>query len=131
MEMNRSFGPAAILGDDGTVQICCVTKSTYCFLLVGGKCTDQKPAREIEDQKNTPDWCKYKAQTRADVEAARDFDRMGLTDLNRSELMNLMKDVPEQFRARHKDKLIPLNQYNTEMMRVAIRKMRLAEEAAA
>lgn len=129
--MNRSFGPAAILSDDGTVQICCATRSTYCFLLVGGKCTDQKPARQIDDHKHTPDWCKYKAQTRADVEAARDFDRMGLTDLNRSELMKLMKEVPEQFRAKHKDKVIPLNEYNTEMMRVAIRKMRLAEEAAA
>lgn len=129
--MNRSFGPAAILSDNGTVQICCSTPSTYCYRYMGGACHDQNPPRQIENARNTPDWCRYKQQTKNDVEAARDFDRMGLTDMTRAELMKMMKDVPERFRVRYRDKLIPLNEHNAEMMRTAIRKMRLAAEAAA
>lgn len=127
---NRSFGPAAILGEDNSIRICCITRHTYCFQLLGNKCMDQKPAIEIEDPGNTPDWCKYKAARLQDVEEARDFDRMGLSDMTRSELLKIMKDVPEQFRVKYRDKMIPLNEHNAEMMRTAIRKMRLAEEAA-
>jgi len=128
--MNRSFGPAATVIEGKDVQISCITKSTYCFQLHGNKCCAVKPERDIPDLANSPDWCPYAAGRREDVREMLDFDRMGLTDMTRDDLMKLMKDVPHQFRAKYDGKLIPLNAHNASMMRTAIRKMRLAEEAA-
>jgi len=128
--MNKSFGPAATVTTDNEVQISCITKQTYCFQMLGNKCMAVKPERDIPDAANTPDWCPYAAGTREDVQEMLDYDRMGLTDMTRDELMKLMKDVPHQFRAKYQDKLIPLNAHNAPMMRRAIRRMRLAQETA-
>lgn len=127
--MQKSFGPAATVSTDNEVQLSCITKSTYCFQLHGNKCCAVKPERDIPDLANSPDWCPYAAGRREDVREMLDFDRMGLTDMTRDELMKMMKDVPHQFRAKYDGKLIPLNGHNASMMRTAIRKMLLAEEA--
>lgn len=127
--MNKSFGPAATVIEGKDVQISCITKNTYCFLLLGNKCGAVKPERDIPDPANSPEWCPYAEARREDVREMLDFDRMGLSDLTRDELMKMMKDVPHQFRAKYAGKLIPLNEHNASMMRTAIRKMRLAEEA--
>lgn len=127
--MNKSFGPAATVTKDNQVQISCITKQTYCFQMIGRKCCAVKPERDIPDAANSPDWCPYAEERRKDVQEMLDFDRMGLSDMTRDELMKLMKGVPREFRAQYDGKLIPLNAHNAAMMRTAIRKMRLAEEA--
>lgn len=129
--MQRSFGPAAIQGDDGSLRISCVTRRTYCFLCVGSMCTDQKPPRQIKDTSNTPDWCQYAQSIRNDVAEIQDFKRMGLADMTRPELMKLMKDVPVEYRASVRGKPFSLPEHNAEMMRAAIRKFRLAEGSGA
>ncbi len=58
-----------------------------------------------------------------------DFDRMGLADMTRAELMPLMKAVPVEFRAAWKGKPYKLTEHNAAMMRRAIRKHRMAAEA--
>jgi hypothetical protein len=129
--MQKTFGPAATRTADGTVTLSCVTSQTYCFLLNGKTCRDQKPAREIEDTRTTPDWCKYAAGMRADLAKMDDFDRMGLTHLTRAQLMPLMKAVPVEYRATYRGKPMPLTEHNAGMMRAAIRQHRLAQEGAA
>lgn len=123
--MQKSFGPAATIDKDNAVTLSCVTSATYCFLLHGKMCSDQKPPREVEDTRNTPDWCKYAASAREDVAEMLDFDRMGLSGLTRAELMPLMKAVPMELRASFKGKPFKLTEHNADMMRRAIRKHRL------
>ena len=128
--MQKSFGPAAIVSTDNELQLSCITRQTYCFQMLGNKCLALKPERTIPDEANSPDWCPYAESAREDVREMLDFDRMGLTGMPRDELMKLMKDVPQEFRAKYHGELIPLNAHNAPMMRRAIRRMRLAQETA-
>ena len=90
--MIKSFGPSGYRDKDGVLRLSCVSSQTYCFLLHGRMCSDQKPPREVENPRETPEWCKYAAGMREDILEMEDFDRMGLADMTRAELMPLMKE---------------------------------------
>lgn len=127
--MTRSFGPSGYRDKDGVLRLSCVSSATYCFLLHGRMCSDQKPPREVENPRETPEWCKYAAGMRKDILEMEDFDRMGLADMTRAELMPLMKAVPVEFRAAWEGKPYKLTEHNAAMMRHAIRKHRMATDA--
>lgn len=96
--MIRTFGPAATETDGKPVEISCVTGQTYCFLLHGRMCSDQKPPRAVDDPKVTPEWCKYRAGALRDVADLVEFRAMGLANLDRAELIQIMKVLPKVFR---------------------------------
>jgi len=126
--MNRSFGPAATEREGEPLKVSCVTSQTFCFLLVGGACTDTKPPRPVPDPAVTPDWCKYRRQIEQDVADAAEFRAMCLDTLTRAELSALMRDYPARFRGcpYGTEKPWRLTQMNAEMLRHAIRNARKA-----
>ena len=127
--MIKSFGPSGYRDKDGVLRFSCVSSQTYCFLLHGRMCSDQEPPREVDNPRETPEWCKYAAGIREDIAEMEDFDRMGLADMTRAELLKLMKDVPVEFRAEWKGTPYKLTEHNADMMRRAIRKHRMATGA--
>lgn len=128
--MIKSFGPSGYRDKDGVLRLSCVSSQTYCFLLHGRMCSDQKPPREVDNPRETPEWCNFAHSIRADIAEMEDFDRMGLADMTRAELLKLMKDVPVEFRAEWNGTPYRLTEHNADMMRRAIRKHRMATGAA-
>lgn len=129
--MVKTFGPSGYFDKDGAVRLSCRSASTYCFLLYGSNdChADRANKRAVPDTKATPDWCPYADGMKNDLIEMRDFDRMGLADMTRAELMPMMKDVPPEHRAIDPTTTKPfrLTEHNAGMMRRAIRLARLAE----
>ena len=118
----KSFGPAAIRSDDGSVKVSCVTSQTYCFLLHGKTCRDQKPPREIPDLANTPEWCKYRQQILQDVADDQEMRALGLLGLTRAELSARLKALPIEARGTCSVNKRPwkLPEMNADMMRYAL-----------
>jgi len=64
---DKMFGPAGIQ-TDGEWQISCIIKGRCCLFLVGNKCTQVRPAVEIPDPRNTPEWCQLYKDTAEEIE---------------------------------------------------------------
>ena len=131
--MQKTFGPAATETEGKPLQISCRTARTYCFLLYGSNnCHDVKPPRPVPDTNNTPDWCKYRAQTENDAAERNDYRRMGLDRMNRPQLSAFLKSLPQYARGIDPTSKKPwrLTEMNAEMMRHAIRLQRLRQEAS-
>lgn len=128
--MIKTFGPATSQRADKSFEVSCVTSATYCFLLQGKNCTDVKPHREVENTRETPEWCKYRAQSIQDVIDIIDMDAMGLTDMTRAELVQMMKGYPVEFRgiAYGKTKPRRLNEMDATHLRDSILAARRAED---
>jgi hypothetical protein len=101
MTMQKTFGPAAVEAEDGSVSFRCRTSGTYCFLLNGNDCRDQKPARLVPDLPLAPDWCQYKASMQRDYQDMADMRQLGLMALERPELIACVKLVPAALRGLH------------------------------
>lgn len=126
--MSRSFGPAGSVEKDGKIRLSCVTNKTLCFQYASRKCCDWSPARDIDDPATTPAWCKYADDTREEIATWRDFERFGLVDMTRLELLQIMRGIPDKYRNHYQGKPIGLNSHNAMMMRYAIRRWMLEKE---
>ena len=59
----ESFGPSVVRRADGSYQ----AKCTWCVFRIGTACVHRKPARDIPDTTNTPDWCEMLESMLRDV----------------------------------------------------------------
>lgn len=120
--MQKSFGPAAAYRAGEPLKVSCRTGSTYCFLLDGVMCRDQKPPREIPDAGNTPEWCKYRRQIEQDVADDQEMRALGLLSKTRAELSALVKALPVEARGTCPVNKRPwkLPEMNADMMRYAL-----------
>ncbi len=122
--MHRSHGPSVYFDrETGEPVVKCSTRTIYCGFLSGGRCTEDKMGRKVPDDRTTPEWCGL-LDVVEDAREMIDFDRMGLTDMRRPELLIMAKELPDEFRPQ------PLNRANVWMLRRAIRKAKLAEAQA-
>jgi len=96
--MRKTFGPAFVQSEGHPDRISCSTTSTYCLFLHGRFCTDQKPKQPLPDTSNTPDWCRYRSGILSDVAHADELRTMGLSDLNRAALSQILKELPREAR---------------------------------
>lgn len=131
--MQKSFGPAATVREGEPLRVSCVTGSTYCFLLHGRMCSDQKPPREVADVTDTPEWCKYRQGIERDVADDQDMRALGLLAKDRAELVALVKALPIDARGMctvHK-RPWKLPEMNADMLRHALLRHHRAEQKEA
>ena len=125
MQFRRSAGPVVFFArDTGRVVAKCAMSGIFCGSLYGRTCTYHDTRREVPKDFVTPDWCEVLPGALEDAHEMHDFDRMGLTDMRRPELLAMAKEIPDEFRPK------PLNRANVWMLRRAIRKAKMAEAQA-